>query len=218
MAKPNSTIVELAHDYGILLDSREIFLHGIDSEDSSVDYKMSMNFLKNLKILERSSDPIIIHSENVGGDWSSGMCIYDAIKTSPCSFIFICYGISYSMGSIIPQAVKNKGLRIIHKNCAFGVHEGQVSLDFMTPNLAKSNMDYFESTKKTLYDIYLDSCVDGEFFKDYTRGKIKAYLKRKMNERGDWILTGEEAVYYGFCDGVFGSEGYEDLKTIKSYL
>lgn len=218
MVKPTNTIIETVHDYNIILDSREIFLHGVDSEDSIVDYKMAMNFIKNLKILERSTEPIIIHQLNLGGEYESGIAIYEAIKNSPCNFIFICHGIAYSMGSLIPQAVKNKGLRIIYKNCVMGIHEGQVSLDFMTPNLAKSNMDYFESTKKTLYDIYLDSCVDGEFFKDYTRGKIKAYLKRKMNEKGDWILTGEEAVYYGFADAVFGSEGYEDIKTIKTYL
>lgn len=218
MAKINSDIIETCHDYGIILDSREIFLHGRDGEDSNVDYKMAVNFIKNLKILERSPEIITIHQYSIGGDWCSGMAMYDAIINSPCNFIFICYGIAASMGSIIPQAVKNKGLIVTHKNCDWVIHEGYVGLDWMIPNQAKSNMDYFDSVKKTLYDIYLDSCVSGEFFKDYNRSKIKAYLKRKMNEKTDWCLTGNEAVYYGFADAVLGSDGYEDIKTIKTYL
>lgn len=218
MAKINSDIVESCHEYGIILDSREIFLHGRDGEDSNVDYKMAVNFIKNLKILERSTDIITIHQYSIGGDWCSGMAMYDAIVNSPCNFIFICYGIAASMGSIIPQAVKNKGMIVTHKNCDWMIHEGYVGLDWMIPNQAKSNMEYLESTKKTLYDIYLDSCAGSEFFKDYNRSKIKAFLKRKMNEKTDWCLTGTEAVYYGFADAVLGSEGYEDIKTIKTYL
>ena len=44
-------IVDEMHRYNILLESREIFLHGyIDSneEDPGVEYRMSNNFLKNI--------------------------------------------------------------------------------------------------------------------------------------------------------------------------
>ena len=44
----------------------------------------------------------------------------------------------------------------------------------------------------------------GKFFKDseYSLSKTKAYIKRKLNG-GDWYMTAEEAVYYGFADGIY---------------
>ena len=52
----------------------------------------------------------------------------------------------------------------------------------------------------------LTSCVGGKFFKDKYGSKpevdkVKNYLTRKLKS-GDWYITADEAVYYGFADEV----------------
>ena len=94
--------VSEAHEHDILVLSREIFLHGEindeDGEDAGINSTISNRFLKNLQILESiDHNPITIHQHSVGGEWESGMMIYDAIQQSMSSFIFICHGIAASM-------------------------------------------------------------------------------------------------------------------------
>lgn len=218
MTKITNNLTEICHNYNLILDSREIFLSGIDSEDSEVNYKMSMSFLKNLRILENiNKKPIIIHQQTIGGDWSSGMMIYDLIKNSQCNFLFICHGISASMGSIIPQAVLNKGYRVSMPHTDFLIHEGDLYLEGI-PTQVSSNLLYMNINKEIMYNIYCDSCVNGLFFKGYSRSKVKAYLKRKIREKTDWCLQPLDALNYGFVDGILGTKGYEDIKTILESL
>lgn len=217
MKKIIQSQIETFHDFNILLDSREIFIHGYDTDDSGTDHRMATTFIKNLKLLERSSEPIIIHSYNIGGDWSSGMAIFDAIKQSNCNFLFICHGIAASMGSIILQAVLNKGYRVSMPHTDFLIHEGDLYLEGI-PTQVSSNLLYMNINKEIMYNIYCDSCVSGSFFEGYSRSKVKAYLKRKIREKTDWCLQPLDALNYGFVDGILGTEGYEDIKTILESL
>ena len=97
MNKPNRTQIYSAlsnwHDYGLLSQTREIFL---ESGDDGLGRKHAVEFIKNLLMLESlNSNPIIIHQYNIGGDQNAGFAIYDAIKASKCKFLFICYGKAY---------------------------------------------------------------------------------------------------------------------------
>jgi hypothetical protein len=46
-------------------------------------------------------------------------------------------------------------------------------------------------------------CQNGKFFQErgYNLSQTKSYIKRKM-KNGDWYLSSQDAVYYGFADGV----------------
>ena len=217
MKKTTNDLIEICHDYNLILDSREIFIHGYDTDDSGTDHRMATTFIKNLRILERSSEPIIIHSYNIGGEWSCGMAIFDCIKHSPCSFIFICHGIAASMGSIIPQAVLGKGYRISMPMVDWLLHEGDLHLQGIHTQV-KSNLDYINLNNHTMYEIYTDCCINGTFFESYSRSKVKAFLKRKIREKTDWCIGAKEALDYGFVDGIFGEKGFETVDKIKSYL
>lgn len=209
----NIISIENFHHYNLLVDSREIFLSGFD-EEGSLDYRVTCNFIKNLRYLEIiSKDPIIIHQFSIGGDWQSGMAIYDAIKQSPCNFLFICYGVAASMGAIIPQAVHEKGFRISHKNCDWLIHEGDLTLDGI-PARVKSNLEYLEYNKKVMYDILSEACGSGEFFANYTTyAKVKSYLKSIVTRKTDWCLNSSDALHYGFVDYILDDEiKLEDLK------
>ena len=222
--KANNTTpsdISEAHDNDIIVASREIFLHGeiVDGEDSGITSKISNRFLKNLQILENiDKTPIIIHQYSIGGEWESGMMIYDMIQHSVSPFIFICHGLAASMGSVIPQAVYNKGLRLTMPNCYWLIHEGEQSMS----GTAKQVQSYFEFSKlhkSHMYNIYSTVCFDtGERFKDMTKAKTKAFIRRKLESKEDWWLTAEEAVTHGFADGLIGSKKYPSIEAIRKKL
>ena len=208
------------HENDILIKSREIFLFTDDGSEG-LDSKVASTFLKNLKILESiSKDTIIVHQYNIGGDWSAGMIIYDAILSSPCKFIFITYGAACSMGSIIPQAVIGKGIRVTHPNCDWMIHEGSSSGEG-THKQFLSMTEFHKNVLDKIYNIYTDVCSQSIYFKkerSMKRSQIKGYIKRKLDSKEDWYLNAEEAVYYGFSDCVFGTEHYTSIEQIKRHV
>ena len=218
--KLHSNISE-AHDNDIIVASREIFLHGYieDNEDSGIDGKQSNRFLKNLHILESiNHTPIIIHQHSTGGEWESGMMIYDAIQQSAAPFIFICHGIAASMGSITVQSVYKKGLRLTMPNCYWLIHEGEHAIDG-TVKQVQSYLEFSKLIKSHMYNIYSEVCFEtGERFKDMSKAKTKAFIRRKLESKEDWWLTAEEAVAHGFVDGIIGSEKYRSIIDIKKHL
>ena len=223
--KPNTSdysYISEAHDNDIIISSREIFLHGHieeDGEDSGIDSRTSNKFLKNLQILDSiNNNPIIIHQQSIGGEWESGMMIYDAIQQSPSRFVFICHGVAASMGSIIPQAVYKKGIRITMPNCYWLVHEGEQEISG-TSKQVQSYFEFSKLTKSQMYNIYSSVCFEtGEYFKGMSKAKTKAFIRRKLESKEDWWLTSEDAVKYGLIDGVMGSEKFPSINDIKKNL
>ena len=199
------------YDNNLSVSTREIYVCGQEGE---VDEKLAMGFLKNLRVLEnRSNDPIVIHQYSIGGDWNAGMAMYDAIRNSSCQFIYICYGIAASMGSIIPQAVLGKGVRVTTENCEWLIHDGSSNVSG-THKQVVSGVNHTKIALKTMYDMYTDACTNGEFFADKTNNQVKKYIQNQLNTKEDWIFNGRDAVWYGFADGVLGDEGYKDVLRI----
>ena len=58
----------------------------------------------------------------------------------------------------------------------------------------------------------------GEYFKEMTRAKTKTFIRRKLESKEDWWLTSEEAITYGFIDGVLGSEKFKSINGIRDAL
>ena len=204
----NNDTLQDFHSYGASLQSREIFLHnyfsGAEDENPGVDYRMSTMFIKNIRALEKKSqDPITIHMNSIGGEWSDGMAIYDAISLSKCYITIIVYGQAESMSSIILQAADE---RIITPNSYFMIHYGSsdASGDYLNvQNLAK----YEQAICDKMIDIYSQSCIGGKFFKDKygtNVSSVKKFLHRKLKQ-GDWYLDSQESVFYGFTDKVMQS-------------
>lgn len=213
-------IIEEMHSYNICIDTREIFLHGEigdNSEDSGVDFKMSNKFIKNIRFLESSGDdPIIVHQHSIGGEWSDGMMIYDAIASCQCHIVFIMHGCAYSMGSIIPQAAD---LRIIMPNCTFMIHHTSSNLEATYKQL-RSFAESEEKIKDKMLDIYSSVCINGHYFQkeQADQKKVREYIISKLNEKDDWYLFSREAVALGFADAVFGDDGYENLYNIRDSI
>ncbi len=198
------------HNYGANIDTREIFLHNYYSSDADenpgVEYKMSNTFLKNIRALEIKSDkPITIHMQSVGGEWSDGMAIYDAIVMSNCYITIIAYGQAESMSSIIFQAADR---RLITSNTYFMTHYGSTAAggEYLS---VQNWVKYEKHICDVMLDIYAGSCVGGKFFKEKygnkpDSDKVKTFLSRKLKS-GDWYINAEDAVYYGFADEIIDS-------------
>lgn len=198
------------HNYGANLDTREIFLHNYyasdDTENPGVEYRMSNNFLKNIRALDLKSDkPITIHMHSVGGEWSDGMAIYDAISMSRSYITIIAYGQAESMSSIIFQAGDR---RLITPNTYFMSHYGSTAAGGGYLDV-QNWVKYEKHICDVMIDIYAKSCVTGKYFvekygKNPDVEKIKTFLYRKLKS-GDWYIGADDAVYYGFADSIIDS-------------
>ena len=220
MSNRKSYSIADTQETGLILNSREVFLRsGTSQEEPTINHHVSEIFLMNLRILEQDSRaPIVVHQQTVGGDWHSGMAIYDAIKSSPCSFVFICHGICASMGAIIAQAPLNKGIRISMPNCEWLIHEGSCAVD----GTYKQMFSLYEFEKKMMdksYDILsMSGHKTGEYFQGSKEGAAKRFIKRQLNTKEDWWLSAEDAKYYGFIDGIWGDKGFESLEKMIKYV
>jgi ATP-dependent Clp protease, protease subunit len=192
------------HNYGIDVKNREIYLHSAKDggeDDPGVDYRMAINFVKNIRHLDSlSNEEIRINMQSIGGSWSAGTSIYDAIASCKSYVTIVVYGQAESMSGIILQSADN---RLMSPSSYFMTHFGSTdcSGDY------QSSQNWAELDKYNLelmLNIFASKCVNGKFFQErgYNLSKTKSYIKRKM-KNGDWYLSSQDAVYYGFADGIY---------------
>lgn len=192
--------LEEVHNYGINVESREIFLHGhIGEEDSGVDHVMANNTIKNIRFLSNiSEEPIVIHHYNIGGNCDAGFAIYDIIKNCKCNITIVCHGVCASMGTIITQAADE---RIAMPNCCFLFHEGGTGYEG-THKEAQSFAEYDKVVRRIMVDVYIQEMKNAPYFQGYTNARIKKFLQQKFDSKSDWYITASQALEYGFIDAI----------------
>jgi ATP-dependent protease ClpP protease subunit len=215
MTKPNDYLHDF-HEYGTNIKTREIFLHNYYDHDGNqgVEYRMASVFLKNLRALELSSNKsILIHLYSVGGEWNDCMAMFDALYYAKSPITMLSYGQTESCSTIILQAAAT---RVLMPSAYFMIHYGSGGL-----YSSYLNVQNWSTYEKKLCDymmtIYAERCVNGSFFqsKNYTIDQVKKYLYKRLKD-GDWYMEAEEAVYYGFADGVLGDGDYDHIETLIS--
>jgi len=213
-ARSNDPLYDF-HEYGANLKTRELFLQNYpdNGENPGIEYKTANNFIKNLRAFELSSNKdILVHLYSIGGEWNDCMAMFDAVKTCKSKVIMVAYAQAESCSSIILQAAET---RLMMPRSYFMVHYGSGYYGGEYQNV--NNWKEFEKKHITpiMIDIYAQRCVKGSYFKekDYTLDQTKKFLQKKLRE-GDWYLTPDETVAYGFADGVLGSRKYPDLDTL----
>lgn len=212
------SLVESVHNYGLNCTSREIYLHGQyatgeDSEDSLIDYRLAVSTAKNFRILESIGDTnILIHMHLVGGEWVDGVLIFDTIKHSSCPTIILASQAS-SMGGIVLQSADK---RVLTPNAEIMLHHGSLYVDNNSIAAASAVELNNQYCKKMLW-ILGKRAMEGKWFKDreYNIKKTIIYIDRKIRQKSDWFLDPYEAVDYGFCDGVLGMKGYENMEAVR---
>lgn len=207
-----SELVYNVHNFGILFDSREIFITPNQSEsceDSYIDHVVAAKFLYNLHILNcYGNEPILVHISSCGGEWNYGIAIYDAIKNScdddNLSDVFVLsHAHARSMSSVIPQAAKK---RYIMPNADYLVHFGTVGFGQDNHTNVMSEAKWCEITCEQMVNLYVDRIYNGPFFKrkKMKKNEVRKWLVAEIKDRQEFYMTADEALDKGFVDGVIG--------------
>lgn len=212
------------HNYCVNLNTREIYLHSYYAKDGDeepgVDYRQATTFIKNLHLLEISPyKPILVHLHSVGGCWDNGMAIFNAIQHSRCYIKILAYSQASSMSGVIFQA---GDLRVMMPDCHFLMHYGWLSLDTTHPFAAANFTEFQKRACKRMIEIFASRAIQSNspFFKSKKNADLdyaKKFFENKLKNNVDWILTAEEAVYYGLADAIFGEDGYNDLDSLRKF-
>lgn len=211
-------LISDVHNHNINNQSRELYLHGhIDSydEEPGVDYRMSTSFIKNIHLLQSQSfKNILVHMHTIGGSWHDGMAMFNSMRFSKCPITILAYAQASSMSGVVLQAADK---RILTPDCELMIHHGSISLDDNTMAV-KSAVDQNEKYCKRMLQIFAQRAILGKYFKDRNFGikKTMSFIDSKIRQSSDWYLSAEEAVYYGFSDGILGDKGFESLSKIRS--
>jgi len=212
-----SDMVYDIHNFGVFVDTREIFLTtSLEEhlENAMIDHTVATTFVKNMALLNSANDkPILIHMITNGGDWNYGMAIYDAIYHSPAHVTVLAYAHARSMSSIIPQAAD---LRIMMPNAEFLIHHGEMAVDG-TFTTAKYEVAWADECDKRMVQIYAEKCINGPYFKkkNATLKVVTNWLEKQMAYKEQVYFSPQDAVQYGFMDGILGSPEFPTIDSLR---
>lgn len=207
------------HTLNIDTKNREIYLHSSNDydEEQGVEYRVSVNFSKNIRYFNLlSNEPILVHMHLPGGVWEDALSIYDIIKHSRSKVIILAYAKVESASSIIFQAAHK---RILMPNTHVLIHYGSLSID-NEHKAAMSSFQWSEKETSKMIDIFTEKCAKSPLAKEKKWNKfiIKKHIVGQLANRSDWILDANDAVNYGFADGVLGSRKYLNIETLKNKM
>jgi ATP-dependent protease ClpP protease subunit len=222
MKNQNPSDLELnnIHNYNIDITNREIYLHSFlsETEEGGVDYRSAVFFEKNLRYLNLISlEPILVHMHLPGGDWQDCLGMYDAVKASKAKVIILAYSKAESSSSVLLQAAD---LRILMPNTNVMIHYGSFSMDAEHSKAAVSGIQWNERECDKMIDLFTDRCMNSNICKEknWKRIMAKKHIVSQLANKYDWILTPEEALYYGFSDGILGSKKFPNIDFLKTYM
>lgn len=182
-------------DYSLHVETRTIYIGStyVDLEDESgTDAHMAERAVKALFILDQTPDkPITIIMNNPGGDWYSGMAIYDAIKTCQNHVIIKVFGMAMSMGSVILQAADE---RVLAPNARVMIHHGTMSMGATHTKIYEKWADENKRITNEMIEIYMQKILEKNV--DFKRKKLDDMLNF------DTILSAQEAVSLGLADRI----------------
>lgn len=206
------------HSQNIDVKNREVYLHSYLSEsddEGGVDFRSAIVFAKNIRLLNIiSADPILVHMHLPGGVWEDGLGIYDTIKSSKSKVCILAYAKVESASSIIFQAADK---RVLMPNTHMLIHYGSLSIDD-EHRAAKSTFEWSEKESLKMIDIFTEKCAQSPLIKEkkkWNKYIIKKHIMSQLANRSDWILDAEEAVHYGFADGVLGDRKFPTIDSLK---
>lgn len=166
-----------------LLSERKVFLWGQVDDDSA---KHVIDRLLYLDMQEPGKEiTLIINSP--GGYVTSGMAVYDTIKSLSSPVSTVCMGFAASMGSLL-LSVGAKGKRFIYPNAKVMIHQPSGGAQGQSSDIQIQAQEILK-TKKIGAQILADNC--GQDF-----DRIMQDFDR------DYWMDANESVSYGIVDGI----------------
>lgn len=209
------------HHHCVNLAKHEIYLHSYITDtteefEPGVEYRQATMFIKNVHIVnEDNPDNILVHMHSVGGCWDNGMAMFHTIELSKAPVVILAYSQASSMTGIIFQSAKR---RIMMPDSHFLMHHGTVPAIEIHPFALKSEVDRQMFACNRMLQIFAERAMVGEYFKK-KNADVKSAFKffdKKVKDTVDWIISAEEAVYYGLADGILGSKEFPDMESIRA--
>ena len=179
------------HDSNLYIPTRTIYFGGTPYTADEVDAISIAQVIKNLQILEHQKIAhISLILNSCGGDWFSGVGLYDVINALKSKVTIIGIGQLFSMGSVIFQAGYK---RVLTKHTTMLIHDG---FDGFSGD-PKSYENWAENSKevrKQMYQIYYEQM----------KKKNNKITLKKIEEMcsHDKIINAEEAVKLGLADEI----------------
>ncbi len=173
--------------------------------EPGVEYAMADRFDINMNLLSEIDPkrPILVNVASCGGNWTEGMQMFGTILTCPNPVTIVATKWARSMTSIIPLAADRFLLRpparyMIHHGTMGYV--GQAGEEFDT-FVEESNL-----TRKVMLDLYVARLKSQGMWAKTSATKIREMILAKMQAKVDFWLSANEAVEWGFADGLYTGE------------
>lgn len=166
-----------------LLSERKVFLWGQVDDDSA---KHVIDRLLYLDAIEPGKE-IQFFINSPGGYVTSGMAVYDIIKTLKSPVSTICMGFAASMGSLL-LSVGAKGKRFIYPHAKVMIHQPSGGAQGQSSDIQIQAQEIIK-TKRISAQILADNC--GQSF-----DKVMADFDR------DYWMDSNESLAYGIVDAI----------------
>lgn len=170
-------------------------------EEGGVDHYMADRLELNLNILQHinAKRPILIHMGTCGGDWEAGMQMFGAILTSPNPITVLGTRHNRSMSSIIPLAADRFLMR---PPTEFMYHYGTWGYEGHAGEAAWTDFEQLKKFNDMMLRIYVARLKEQGKFKGWHMAKVRHMLEDNLRRKSDVYLSTDDAVDWGFADGV----------------
>lgn len=185
MSKGLYNNISMFHDYGIYLPNRSITIIG------EVDQQKFEEVFCNLHMLDSTSGLINVFINNVGGEVTHGLAIYDAIRGCNNHVRGMVYGEACSMASYILQACDE---RLMAPHSHMMIHEGLDGIDEVHPKIKEAWDKHGKEQDKMLQQIFMERIK--EKHPRFSKAKLDGLLVF------DTILKPKEAIELGLADRI----------------
>ena len=167
------------------------YFPGVD--DSTICDPLGTTFIKGILLLDAEKGPINIVGYGIGGEWSIGLAMYDAICNCKNEIYATFYGECTSMSTILLQACDK---RILSPNCRMMIHEGVEGIPEDTVRNVLAGAKETKYTLDLMYNIYLKRIKEKK--PRYTSDKLESKIGV------DTYLSAIESIELGLADSILG--------------
>jgi ATP-dependent protease ClpP protease subunit len=97
------------------------------------------------------------------------------------------------------------------------IHYGSISFDSEHSKAATSNVEWNERECDKMIDIFVQRCMQGSMAKEknWKNMMAKKHIQSQLANKCDWILNAQQAIEYGFADGIIGDKKYPNIDSLK---